>query len=142
MTDAYPLTDSDIEQRLQRVGVTPTAQRMDVARVLFEREQHLSADQLMERLKHRGCHRVSKATVYNTLGLFARVGLVRQVFADPTRVHYDSNVTAHHHLYDLDTGTLTDIASDSIQLHGLPPLADGVELAGVDVIVKVRSRRD
>ena len=33
---------------------------------------------------------VSLATVYNTLGLFAEMGLVRPVIADPERVFYDS----------------------------------------------------
>ena len=70
-------TDQELVSRLREAGVTPTAQRVHVARVLFERDQHLSAEQIMERLSACGLRPVSKATVYNTLGLFARVGLVR-----------------------------------------------------------------
>jgi Fur family iron response transcriptional regulator len=82
--------------------------------------------------------RVSKATVYNTLSLFARVGLIRQVIADPQHVVYDSNVSFHHHLYDVDTGTLTDIDPGQVHVgpvHGIP---SDLEVAGIDVIVRVR----
>ena len=131
-----------LEQRLRGAGVTPTRQRMQIAGVLLERPQHLSAEQLMARLRERGHDAVSKATVYNTLGLFARVGLVREVFADPSRVFYDSNTHEHHHLYDVDAGTLTDIDPGVLGVHGLGSLPRDVELAGVEVIVRVRRRRD
>ena len=134
-------SDHELASRLREAGVTPTTQRLRVARVLLERDQHLSAEQVMARLKASGQRPVSKATVYNTLGLFAQVGLVRQVFADPTRVLYDSNVSDHHHLYDVDSGELTDVSHESVHVQGLPELTDDMELAGVDVIIKVRSRR-
>lgn len=134
-------TDQELASRLREAGVTPTTQRLEVARVLLARAQHLSAEQVMARLKASGQRPVSKATVYNTLGLFAKVGLVRQVFADPSRVLYDSNVSDHHHLYDLDSGALTDIPRENVHVHGLPELSDDMEVAGVDVIIKVRSRR-
>ena len=137
----HPPSDHELASRLREAGVTPTTQRLQVARVLLERDQHLSAEQVMARLKADGQRPVSKATVYNTLGLFAKVGLVRQVFADPTRVLYDSNVSDHHHLYDVDSGALTDISRESVHVQGLPELSEDMELAGVDVIIKVRSRR-
>jgi Fur family iron response transcriptional regulator len=130
--------EDPVEQRLRDAGVTPTRQRLAIAGVLLSRPQHLSADQLVAELRRTGVQRVSKATIYNTLSLFARVGLIRQVIADPQRIVYDSNVSFHHHLYDVDTGTLTDIEPDQVQvgaIHGIP--AD-LEIAGVDVIVRVR----
>ena len=56
--------------------------------------QHLSADQVLERLQAAGS-KVSKATVYNTLRLFADRGLVREVMVDNTRLFYDSNTAPH-----------------------------------------------
>lgn len=134
-------SDSSIEQRLRAAGVTPTRQRMAIARVLLARPQHLSADQLLARLHAGGCSGVSKATVYNTLGLFARVGLVREVIADPSRVFFDSNTSEHHHLFDVESGTLTDIDPGQVRLSALPPIASDLEVAGVEVIVRVRRRR-
>jgi Fur family iron response transcriptional regulator len=69
------------------------------------------------------------------------VGLVREVIADPSRVVYDSNVSEHHHLYDVDSGALVDIDPGAVKLGPLAGLPDDVEVAGVQVIVRVRRRR-
>lgn len=132
------LSSEDIAGLLRSHGVMPTQQRMMIARILFERDQHLSADQVMKRVNEGRSH-VSKATVYNTLGLFARKGLVREVIVDPTRVFYDSNTSDHHHFYNIDSGELIDIKSDSLAVDSLAALPDGTVAEGVDVIIRVRN---
>jgi Fur family iron response transcriptional regulator len=127
----------EVTQRLQQAGVSPTQQRMEIAQILFARPQHLSAEQVLNIVNAQGPV-VSKATVYNTLGLFARKGLVREVIVDPTKVFYDSNTSEHHHFYNVDTGNLTDIEPDSLKLESMPTLPDGTQAAGVDVIIRVR----
>lgn len=129
-----------IEQRLRAAGITPTRQRVAIAQVMLSRPQHLSADQLQLAVAEAGYKGVSKATIYNTLGLFSQVGLVREVIVDPNRVFYDSNVNEHHHLYHMDTGTLVDIGPDQIDVRCLPGLPSELDVAGVDVIVRVRQR--
>jgi Fur family iron response transcriptional regulator len=128
----------DIAGLLKSHGVMPTQQRMLIARILFNRDQHLSADQVMKCVKDGKSH-VSKATVYNTLGLFARKGLVREVIVDPTRVFYDSNTSEHHHFYNIDSGELIDIKSDSLAVDSLAALPHGTVAEGVDVIIRVRN---
>jgi Fur family iron response transcriptional regulator len=83
----------------------------------------------------------SKATVYNTLKLFLDKGLVREVIVDPSKVFYDPNTSAHHHLYEVDSGKLSDIDAGSVQISGLPPLPDGMVTEGIDLIVRVRRQR-
>jgi len=128
----------DIAGMLRNHGILPTQQRLMIARVLFDHVRHYSADQVMTSVND-GRDRVSKATVYNTLGLFARNGLVREIIVDPTRVFYDPNTTNHHHFYNVDTGELIDIDSDDLQITGLPDLPAGTVAAGVDVIIRLRS---
>lgn len=120
-------------------GVTPTQQRVEIAAILLARPQHLSAEEVLNLVK-QGETPVSKATVYNTLGLFAEKGLVREVIVDPAKVVYDSNTNAHHHIYDVSTGALQDIDAEEITIGRLPRLPDHVTVEGVDVIVRVRSR--
>lgn len=127
----------EVTQRLQQAGVSPTQQRMEIAQILFARPQHLSAEQVLNIVNAQGPV-VSKATVYNTLGLFARKGLVREVIVDPTKVFYDSNTSDHHHFYNVDTGNLTDIEPESLKLESMPTLPDGTQAEGVDVIIRVR----
>lgn len=136
-------SDQDISALLQEHDVKPTAQRIDIARLLLQKHMHLSAEDVFilvnpDKEEGNGRQRVSKATVYNTLGLFAAKGLVREVIADPNKIFYDPNTTPHHHFYDVTAGTLTDIDADDVAVTGLPTLPSGTTLEGVDVVVRVR----
>ena len=117
--------------------INPTHQRIEIAHALFSRHEHLSADQVMAFVNTRHSE-TSKATVYNTLKLFLDKGLVREVIVDPSKVFYDPNTSAHHHLYEVDSGKLSDIDAESVQISGLPPLPDGMVTEGIDLIVRVR----
>lgn len=131
---------SEILTRLKNHGVMPTAQRLEVAEVLFRRPQHLSAEQIIEQLRRDGS-KVSKATVYNTLNLFGEKGLVRELNVDPSRKYYDSTTHAHHHFYHVETGELSDIPADQVTIMNLPPLPTGTEQEGVEVLIRVRNSK-
>ena len=132
-------TPEELVHMLRRAGISPTAQRLEVARVLLAKPQHLAAEQVLAQLTQQGVS-VSKATVYNTLGLFAERGLVREVFVDATRVFYDSNASSHYHFYNVDDGTLADFPSEAINVNGMPPAPEGTETESVDIVVRVRNR--
>ena len=122
---------------LRSHDINPTHQRIEIAHALFSRQSHLSADQVMAIVNTRHFE-TSKATVYNTLKLFLEKGLIREVIVDPSKVFYDPNTSAHHHLYAVDTGELTDIDASQVQISGLPALPDGMVTEGIDLIVRVR----
>ena len=123
---------------LESGAVKPTRQRLAIARALFARHQHLSADQVMTLANQNGAE-LSKATVYNTLKLFVEKRLIREVIVDPDKVFYDSNTGPHHHFYDIQTGEIIDIDAAEITVAGLPPLPEGKIAEGVDVIIRMRS---
>lgn len=132
------VTKSDAIHKLQGQGINPTQQRIVIAQLLFARPQHLSADQVLMSVQDSGTH-VSKATVYNTLSLFAAKGLVNEVIVDPTKVFYDSNTEVHHHFYNVDTGEMLDFDSHTMQIEAMPTLPEGTQMDGVDVIIRVRN---
>jgi Fur family iron response transcriptional regulator len=132
-------TELNISGKLRSHGISPTAQRVAIAGLLFSRCTHLSAEDVHRLVNQVEGQRVSKATVYNTLGLLAKKGVIREVIADPARVFYDPNTSPHHHFYDVDTGQLSDIDASQVEIRGLPSLPIGTELEGVDVIVRLRS---
>ena len=105
--------------------------------MLFSKPQHLSADQVLS-IVNAEKSVVSKATVYNTLGLFARKGLVKEVIIDPSKVFYDSNTSPHYHFYNVDSGELQDVMHSDLVLSELPSPPEGTRLETVDVIFKVR----
>ena len=129
----------DIKNKLKSSGVTPTAQRVDIAQILFARPQHLSAEQILKRVNEESDSTASKATVYNTLGLFAKKGLVKEVNVDSSKVFYDSNVSKHFHFYNMDTGLLTDIPVDEINFDKLPELPEGTESSSLEIIVRIKN---
>ena len=134
------MLEDNIKNQLLKHGVRPTSQRLEIARILLAEHQHLCADDVLGRVnKQRNV--VSKATVYNTLNLFAERGLIRQVIIDSGRVFYDSNVMAHHHIYNEDTGRLQDIDASEVELGEMPKLPAGTEGVGVDVIIRVKNKR-
>ncbi|MCG7983297.1 MAG: transcriptional repressor [Candidatus Thiodiazotropha lotti] len=133
-----PPQKRNITQMMIAHGVNLTKQRRIIADVLFERNQHVTADQLFDLVKQTGS-RVSKATVYNTLGLFARKGLVREIFIDASRTFYDSNNSHHHHFYNVDTGDLIDI-KDRLAPHFIEQdLPEGTSMDIVDLVVRVKN---
>ncbi|PCI70934.1 MAG: transcriptional repressor [Piscirickettsiaceae bacterium] len=126
----------NVSQLLLERGITPTQQRLDIANFLFSKQQHVSADQVLSTVK-QGDNPVSKATVYNTLGLFADKGLLREVIIDPNKVFYDTNTDHHHHFYNTSTSCLTDIDDSEIAISNIPTLPEGTNVQSVDVIIKV-----
>jgi len=133
------MTKHTIIQRLESRNIYPTPQRVKIAEVMLDKFQHLSAENVLQAVNVEGAA-VSKATVYNTLGLFASKGLLREVIVDPSKVFYDSNTSEHHHFYNVDTGELSDIGVSDLMIDHLPAMPSATEMDGVDVIIRLRNK--
>jgi len=135
----FPLERSEIVTMLQHFKISPTRQRVEIAEFLFQRPQHLSAEKILDGVISEG-KRVSRATVYNTMGLFSSKGVVREILIDRERVFYDSNTQVHQHLYNVDTGELTDIYDAEVDMVSAPELPEGLKIVDTDIVFKVTSR--
>ncbi len=128
-----------IESMLAEGGIYVTAQRRTIARALFSRNQHITPEQLHEMI-NQGAERVSKATVYNTLSLFAEKGLVRETHVGSAKTFYDSNTSRHHHFYNVDSGDLIDMKERLVPLFLHHDLPDGTVMETADLVVRVRNK--
>ncbi len=135
----FPLERGDVVSMLQYFKISPTRQRVEIAEYLFQRPQHLSAEKILDGVTSAG-NRVSRATVYNTMGLFANKGVVREVLIDRERVFYDSNPEVHQHLYNVDTGELTDVYDAQVDMVSEPELPEGLRIIDTDIVYKVTSK--
>ena len=134
------LIDSgQIGQVLKNHKIRPTPQRIDIARMLLAKPQHLSAEQVFTQVNTKD-ELVSKATVYNTLNLFADKGLINQVVVDSRYVFYDSNTESHHHFYNEDTGLLQDIDDKTMVVEEVPRTPKNTVLTGIDVVIRVKNQ--
>jgi Fur family transcriptional regulator, iron response regulator len=135
-----PIIGSErIGQALEDHTIRPTSQRIDIAKVLLAKPQHLSAEQVLAQV-NTNSHLVSKATVYNTLNLFADKGLIKQVIIDSRYVFYDSNTEPHHHFYNEDTDLLHDIDDGTMLVNEVPNLPKNTVQSGIDVVIRVKNQ--
>ena len=133
------MTRSGVRTLIENHDILATPQRVEIAHILLERPQHLSAEQIIERLKASDSG-VSKATVYNTLNLFSERGIVKEVMVDPVRKFYDSTTRPHHHFYNVDSGELSDIPDEEVRFDDLPELPEGTTRESVEVLIRVRDQ--
>src|SRR5438552_1404691 len=95
-------TDTDL---LETMKIPPTAQRLAVASYVLHTEDHPTADRVYAIAKGR-CPKVSRATVYNTLNLFVKKGIVKTLTLEGGKVVFDAFTGPHHHLVDDATGQI------------------------------------
>ncbi|MDE2791768.1 MAG: transcriptional repressor [Paracoccaceae bacterium] len=134
-------TDVQVRARdwLRKGGVRPTRQRLALAALLVGdgRNRHVTAEGLHRLAASRGAA-VSKATVYNTLGLFCDAGLLNEIAVDGQTSSFDTCTTDHAHFFNERSGRLTDAPPNLVDVRVLAPPPDGTEIARVDVVVRLR----
>jgi Fur family iron response transcriptional regulator len=132
-----------VDKRVREAGLRPTRQRIALADLLFAKgDRHLSAEELHEEAIAAGVP-VSLATVYNALHQFTQAGLLRILAVEGSKTYFDTNTSDHHHFYIEGENRIFDIASGPVTVSNLPEPPQGMEIANVDIVVRLRPiRRD
>jgi len=131
-----------INQRVRSAGLRPTRQRVALAELLFAKgDRHLSAEQLHEEAIAAGVP-VSLATVYNALHQFTHAGLLRILAIEGTKTYFDTNTSDHHHFFIEGENSVFDIPEAPVRVTNLPAPPDGMEIVNVDIVVRLRPKRD
>ena len=132
--------ESDVETRLRKADLRPTRQRLALASLLFARgDRHFTAEDLHSEAESARIP-VSLATVYNTLHQFTAAGLLRIVAAEGSKTYFDTNTSDHHHFIIEGDNTVIDIDEGRVTVNNLPEPPEGMEIAHVDVIVRLRRK--
>lgn len=120
-------------------GLRPTRQRLALASLLVGDgvNRHVTAESLYALAQETG-ERVSLATVYNTLRAFCDAGLMNEVVVDGSKSYFDTRTDDHPHFYWEDSSTLTDAPADELAISSLPAAPAGMEIARVDVVIRLR----
>ncbi|AXT28559.1 transcriptional repressor [Ruegeria sp. HKCCD6228] len=126
---------------LVNAGLRPTRQRVALAELLVGdgRHRHVTAESLFESAKANG-DAVSLATVYNTLRAFCDAGVLQEITVDGSKSYFDTNTHDHPHFYWEDDARLSDAPSDQLVIQRLPEAPEGVEIASVDVVIRLRRK--
>ena len=83
---------------------------------------------------------MSLATVYNALNQFTEAGLLRSFGIEGRATHFDTNTRDHHH-FVTERGEVIDIPGSALTVAELPDPPEGMEIAHVDVVVRLRPAR-
>lgn len=130
-----------VDKRVREAGLRPTRQRVALANLLFAKgDRHLSAEELHEEAQAAGVP-VSLATVYNALHQFTDAGLLRILAVEGSRTYFDTNTSDHHHFFVEGENRVFDIDSGPVKVMNLPDPPAGMEIANVDIIVRLRAKR-
>ena len=102
-------------QALREGGVRVTRQREALLRVLTEAQDHPDATELHRRA--RGLDEsVSLATVYRTLSVLEREGVVQRHSFESGGARFEVADQAHHdHIVDLDSGDIIEFRNERIE---------------------------
>ncbi len=89
-------------------GMKATNQRVLVLEIIRQEQGHLDADEVYRRAREKQ-PRISLSTVYRTLRLFRKLGLVEEVHFAEDHHHYEVKPsTEHHHLVCLGCGKIIE----------------------------------
>ncbi len=99
------------------LGLKLTPQRLAILEYLENNRSHPSAEDIYNALKPR-FPSMSFATVYNTLEILAKKGLVKEINVESTRKRFDAFTHPHHHFFCKNCRKVIDIENlkDNIQV--------------------------
>ncbi len=88
-----------------------TSQREIILKELQDSHQHLSADELYERVK-KIMPRISLATVYRNLETLSEAGIIGKLEISGRQKRFDSDIHPHDHIYCLQCHRVDNIDFD------------------------------
>lgn len=99
---------------LQNRRLSYTPQRKAILEHLSKEKSHFNAEELISSLKSKGL-KVSRATVYRTLGHLENAGFLRKVMLNPSQIHYEfiADTKLHEHFVCESCGSIIEF-SDSL----------------------------
>ena len=106
--DANSKNCASLAKRLTDSGLRPTPQREVVFKIILEKRDHPTADEIYARVKAE-LPSISLATVYNCLETLVSCGLIRQVNLERGATRYCPNLHEHAHFHDEATGQIHDV---------------------------------
>ena len=126
-------------EKLRNSGLRPTKQRLQICEILFDTEKtfHFTVNDLEKKIKKKLNNNISLATIYNTVHAFEKKGYLKQIPINSNQTYFDTNVTHHHHFYDLKEEKLIDLENCDVGPINILKKVDGKKIKSIEVLVKL-----
>jgi len=128
------LSQEKSRKTLNIAGKRVTSQRALIMEIIRQGEGHLDADEIYRRARGR-VPRLSLSTVYRTLLMLKKLGLVEELHFDEEHHHYELKPSAeHHHLICIGCGRVIEFHYPlSRYIKRNVPEAKGFDIAETEV---------
>ena len=128
-------------EKLRNSGLRPTKQRLQICEILFNTEKtfHFTINHLAKMIKHQLNNKISLATVYNTVHAFEKKGYLKQIPINSNQTYFDTNVSDHHHFYDLAEEKLIDLENSDVGPINIKKKINGKKIKSIEVLVKLEN---
>ena len=132
-------TTIEFIKKLRNSGLRPTKQRIKICEVLFNKEKtfHFTINDLVKIIETEANEKISLATVYNTVHAFEKKGYLKEIPINSNQSYFDTNVTDHHHFYDLAEKKLIDLEQGDVGAINIQKSIPGKKIKSVEVLVKI-----
>ena len=126
-------------EKLRNSGLRPTKQRVQICEILFDTEKtfHFTINELEQKIKDKIENKISLATIYNTVHAFEKKGYLKQIPVNSNQTYFDTNITDHHHFYNLKDGKLIDLENSDVGPINIKRKIDGKKIKSIEVLVKL-----
>ena len=126
-------------EKLRHSGLRPTKQRLQICEVLFNSEKtfHFTINELDQKIKKQISDKISLATIYNTVHAFEKKGYLKQIPINSNQTYFDTNISDHHHFYDLKEEKLIDLENADVGPINILKKINGKKIKSVEVLVKL-----
>lgn len=94
----------------QRPRTRETRQRKVVFEAIKNTQSHPTADWIFEQVRNT-VPKISLGTVYRNLSVLKEEGLIREIYGNDRRAHYDATTTPHAHFICSECGGIGDVHS-------------------------------
>tara|TARA_B100001029_G_C14686256_1_gene247307 strand:+ start:30 stop:428 length:399 start_codon:yes stop_codon:yes gene_type:complete len=128
-------------EKLRKSGLRPTKQRLQICEVLFDTEKtfHFTINDLVKIINEKLNNKISLATVYNTVHAFEKKGYLKQIPINSNQTYFDTNISDHHHFYDLKEEKLIDLENSDVGPINILRKIEGKKIKSVEVLVKLEN---
>jgi len=121
--------------QLKARGRRVTPQRRAIIQVLLEDHAHVTAEQVLKRVR-TVMPDLSPATVYNTLHELVEMGVLQELLLGAGGRHYEIKKAGHAHLVCLGCGRIEDVPQDCDTLMLSPKDAHGFQVLACNVVFR------
>ena len=126
-------------EKLRNSSLRPTKQRLQICEVLFDTKKtfHFTIKGLAEKIRKKVRQKISLATIYNTVHAFEKKGYLKQIQINSSECYFDTNVSDHHHFYDVKEERLIDLQNSDVGPINILKKIDGKKIKSVEILVKI-----